>query len=186
MNRFLFLPLATVFLASCMNGKYQSFYTLSADGPSPGGSGPGIGVGPVHIAEYIDRPNLVVAEGPNKIGVAEDHRWAGDLPASIARVVAINLGRKVRTGNIHTYPWTGDDQVRWQITLDIRQFHGGADGHALLETGWRVYALPARRVLASGTFVDREPLENDGYAPLVAAQSRVISRLSAHIAGKLR
>ena len=159
---------------------------LSGDGPAPAGGGPGIGVGPVALAEYIDRPNLVVAESENQLGIAESHRWAGDLSASIARVTATNLGRRLNTGNIHTYPWRGDDGLRWQVTLDIRQFHGAADGHAVIEAGWRAYALPERRVVASRTFVDREPLAADGYQPLVAAQSKLLSRLADDIAKSLR
>lgn len=178
--------LAGLCLSSCGTGGYQSFYTLSADGPAPVKQGPGIGVGPVNIAEYIDRSNLVVAEGPNQLGIAEDHRWAGDLSSSIARVVATNLGRRLGTGNTHAYPWSGDDQLRWQVILDIRQFHGREDGRAVIEAGWRVHALPGRNVIATGTFVDEEPLESDGYAPLVAAESRLISRLSSAIAARLR
>jgi uncharacterized lipoprotein YmbA len=59
--------------------------------------------------------------GPNQLAVAEDHRWAGDLASSIARVTAANLGRRMNTGNVRTYPWQGDEGIRYQITLDIRQ-----------------------------------------------------------------
>ena len=91
--------LALLLLAGCAAGS-KSFYVLTADGPAPSGGGTSIGVGPVALAEYIDRPNLVIAESPNQLAVAEDHRWAGDLAASIARVTAANLGRRLHTGNI--------------------------------------------------------------------------------------
>ena len=78
------LALAALLLAGC-GGTTRSFYMLTADGPAPSGSGRGIGVGPVALAEYIDRPNLVLQDGPNRLAVADAHRWAGDLAASIAR-----------------------------------------------------------------------------------------------------
>ena len=179
------LLLAILLLAGCAVGS-KSFYVLTADGPAPAGGGPGIGVGPVSLAEYIDRPNLVIAESANQLAVAEDHRWAGDLASSIARVTAANLGRQLNTGNVRSWPWQGDEGLRYQVMLDIRQFHGGADGYAVIEAGWRAYSLPDRKIKASRTFVDREPLETDGYQPLVAAQSRLLSRLAADIAGGLR
>ena len=185
MTRFVHLLLGCLLLAGCGTGARQ-FYVLTSDGPAPSGGGPGIGVGPVALAEYIDRPNLVVAESENQLGIADSHRWAGDLSASIARVTATNLGRRLNTGNIHTYPWRGDDGLRYQVTIDIRQLHGAADGHAVIEAGWRAYALPERRIVASRTFVDREPLAADGYQPLVAAQSRLLSRLADDIAKSLR
>jgi len=179
------LLLALLLIAGCAAGS-KSFYMLTADGPAPSGGGIGIGVGPVSLAEYIDRSNLVIQEDANQLAVAEDHRWAGDLSASVARVTAANLGRRMKTGNVRTYPWQGDDGVRYQVTLDIRQLHGGADGYAVIEAGWRAYSLPDRRLKASRTFVDREPLKTDGYQPLVAAQSRLLSRLADDIAKGLR
>ena len=177
--------LSCLVLGACsLNTK--SFYMLTADGPAPATSGPGLGVGPVLLAGYIDRPNLVVAESVNQLGIAENHRWAGDLAASVSRVTAANLGRRLHTGNIRSYPWKGDEGMRHQVTLDIRQLHGGADGHAVIEAGWTVYRLPEKSVLASKTFVDREPLESDGYPALVAAQSRLLSRLADDIAKSIQ
>jgi uncharacterized protein len=176
---------ALLLLAGCGAGS-RSFYVLTADGPAPSGGGPGIGVGPVSLAEYIDRPNLVIAEEANRLAIAEDHRWAGDLSASITRITAANLGRRLKSGNVHTYPWRDDGGLRWQITIDVRQFHGAADGYAVIEAGWRAYSLPDRRLVASRTFTDREPLASDGYQPLVAAQSRLLSRLADEIATTLR
>ena len=140
-----------------------------------------IGVGPVMVAEYIDRPHLVVAESEHQLGVAENHRWAGDLSAAIARVTAVNLGRRWGTGSVRTYPWGDEDGLRRQVVIDVRQFHAGADGYAVLEAGWRVYALPERKLLASRTFRSREPLESDGYEAMVAAQSRLLARLADEV-----
>ncbi len=177
--------LTALLLAGCA-GPGKSFYVLTAEGPAPSGSGVGIGVGPVSLAEYIDRPNLMIQESANQLSVAEDHRWAGDLSQSIARVSAANLGRRLQTGNVRVYPWQRDDEIRYQVTLDIRQFHSGGDGYAVIEAGWRVYTLPDRRLRASRTFVDREALEADGYAPMVAAQSRLLARMAQDIASSLR
>ena len=146
----------------------------------------GIGVGPITLAEYIDRPNLVIQQAPNQLAVAEDHRWAGDLSASIARVTAANLGRALKTGNVRTYPWLRDDEIRYQVTLDIRQLHSESDGYAVIEAGWRAYSLPDRHLKASKTFTDREPLDSDGYNSSVAAQSRLLGRLAENIASSLR
>jgi uncharacterized lipoprotein YmbA len=175
---------AALLLASCAAPK--SYYFLSADGPTPSGGGTGIGVGPVTLTETLDRPNLVLQDAPNRLAVAEDHRWAGDLSTSIARVTATNLGRRLGTGNVRTYPWQRDEEINWQITLDIREFHGTADGHVQLEAGWRAYSLPDRRLKTSRTFTATEPLESDGYSSLVAAQSRLLSRLAEDIAKVLR
>ena len=183
-NRFILL-LAMLCLVGCAQpGK--KFYMLTAAGPSASGGGMGIGVGPVTLAEYIDRPNLVIQQAPNELSVAEDHRWAGSLSASIARITGVNLGRLLNTGNVRVYPWQRDEEIRYQVTLDIRQLHSGEDGHAVIEAGWRAYSLPERSLKASRTFVAREPLASDGYPAMVAAQSKLIARLAEDIAKALR
>lgn len=185
MRHHIILLLAVFLFAGCSAGS-KSFYVLTAEGPAPTGGGPGIGVGPVNVAEYIDRSNLVVAQSANQLGVAENHRWAGDLAAAIGRVTATNLGRRLHTGNVRTYPWSKDGELRYQVTLDIRQLHGAADGYAVIEAGWRAYSLPDGGLKVARTFVDREALETDGYQSLVAAQSRLLCRLADAIAAGLR
>jgi uncharacterized lipoprotein YmbA len=181
------LLFAVAFFAGCASRPASGhFYLLTPDGPAPSGGGMGIGVGPVAIAGYIDRPNLVVARSSHQLDVAPDHRWAGDLSASIARVTAANLGRRFDTGNVLTWPWRGDEDLAYQVVLDIRQLHGTADGQAVIEAGWRAHALPSRRVVASRTFAARELLRADGHAALVAAQSKLLARLADDIAAVLR
>ncbi len=176
--------LAALFLAGCSQPA-KTFYVLTAAGPVPSGGGIGIGVGPITLAEYLDRSNLVVQQAPNQLAVADDHLWAGDLSASIARVTAANLGRLLHTGNVRTYPWLRDDEIRYQVTLDIRQLHSQSDGFAIIEAGWRAYSLPDRRLTASKTFTAREPLVSDGYTPSVAAQSILLEKLAENIAANL-
>jgi uncharacterized protein len=179
--KFSLFALVAVILSSCGAGD-RSFYMLTPDGPAPNKGGDAIGVGPVTVAEYADRPNLILAESGHRLGISDDHRWAGDVSSAVARVTATNLGRRWGTGQVKTYPWRGEDGLRKQVTLDIRQFHGDVDGHAVLEAGWRVYSLPDRRLLASQTFTGFEPLEEDGYDALVAAQSRLLARMADEIA----
>lgn len=184
MNIRIFTAFLYLLPVACGSGP-KSYYVLTPDGPVPSTSRHGIGVGPVSIPEYIDRPNLVLQEQANQFSVASNHRWAGALDTSIARVTATNLGRRTGTGNVRTYPWPGDDGLNCQVTLDIRQFHGEVDGHAVLEAGWRIYSLPDRRLIGSRTFHAREALESDGYQALVAAQSRLLSRLADEISSTM-
>ena len=176
--------LIALVVTSCASPK--SFYVLNAEGPPPSGGGTGVGVGPVSLAGYLDRPNLVFQEGGNRMSIAESHRWAGDLEENIARVTATNLGRKLGTGNVRVYPWGADGELRYQVSLDIRQLHGTADGDAVLDAAWRVYSLPDRRMIASKSWSGVEPLAADGYDEMAAAESRLLARLAGEIAATLR
>jgi uncharacterized lipoprotein YmbA len=178
------LGVLAVQLFSCAASK--SFYVLTPEGPAPSGGGMSLGVGPVSLASYLDRANLVFQESGNRMAVAESHRWAGDLEENIARVTATNLGRRLGTGNVRTYPWGSDSELRYQVSLDIRQLHGTANGDAVLEAAWRVYSLPDRRMVVSKSWSGSEPLKADGYDEMAAAQSRLLGQLASEIAATLK
>lgn len=173
-------------LPACSSAPAKSFYVLTAEGPVPSGGGVGIGVGPVMLAGYLDRPNLVLQENGARLSVAESHRWAGKLEDNIARVLSTNLGRQLKTGNLRTYPWETDDGLAYQISVDVNQLHGTAGGDAFLEASWRVYSLPDRKLITTRSWSGTEPLKADGYEELVAAQSRLFGRLAAEIGKGLR
>lgn len=180
----LFILITLFVLASCSTER--NYYLLSPVGKPPSGGGIGIGVGPVTMADYlVERPYLVFQSTPNKMEISDLHEWGGDLRNGFTRVLASNLGRRKGTGNIRSYPWDRENELKYQITVDVRQFHGTADGDALLEASWRAYELPGSRLIASKTSTLREPITNDGFEELVAAQSRLIDKLAATIAKEL-
>ncbi len=177
--------LAATILCGC-GGPSPTFYVLSAEGKLPSGGGTGIGVGPVTLAEYVDRQNLVIQTGPNKLELAENHLWAGDLDGSVARVIATNLGRRLGTGNVRTYPWKRDSEIDWQVAMDIREFLAGDDGYAHIEATWRLYSLPGSRLVSTRTFTGKEAIAAEDYEAVVAAQSRLLARLADDIAAGVR
>ena len=90
------------------------------------------------------------------------------------------------TGNIRQYPWTKESELSYQISVDVNQFHGTADGEAILEASWRAYSLPSGRLIVSRTSTLREPLSEDGFEKLAEAQSRLVDQLAVDIARALK
>jgi len=72
------------------------------------------------------------------------------------------------------------------VALDIRQFHGISGQEAILDLTWRIQGGASAETISrhSGSF--REPIIGDGYAPLVAAESRLLGQCAAAIAKSLR
>lgn len=179
---FFLLPLLA--LTSCSTER--SYYVLSPAGQPPTSGGIGIGVGPVTMADYlIERPYLVFQSSPNKMEISDNHIWGGELRNDFTRVLASNLGRRKGSGNTRIYPWEREKELKYQITVDVRQFHGTPNGDAVLEASWRAYELPGSRLIASQSSLLREPLAHDGFEELAAAQSRLIDKLAAVIAREL-
>ena len=78
-------------LAGCADGQPTRFYTLSPLEASPCGASPTtmpdltVGVGPVTLPTYLDRPQLVTRAGGNRMVLADFDSWVEPLPGMFAR-----------------------------------------------------------------------------------------------------
>jgi uncharacterized lipoprotein YmbA len=171
-------------LAGCA-GKEQ-YFRLSSDGP---GILPDTGVllvvGPVTLPTYVDRAELVFQTADNQFQVPANVHWTGTLQENFTRVLATDLGRRLHSGNVLIYPAPPALKPRYQVVVDVRQFHAISGGDAVLDVGWRIQAPQSGQIIhrQNGSF--RERIEGDGYAPVVAAESRLLAQLADAVAGSL-
>ena len=87
------LGAAVLLLGACASSPPSSFYLLTPMSAAPAvrGSGPIVGVGPVRLADYLDRPQIVSRAAPNRLQVSEVHRWGGSLQDNLLLVLACLL-----------------------------------------------------------------------------------------------
>jgi uncharacterized lipoprotein YmbA len=189
------LPLlaAVVLLASgCATTPPSEFYHLTAmeqTATSATGSRTtlSVGVGPVQIPEYIDRPQIVLRTSRNQLSLDEFHRWAGGLRDEIKRVLAQNLSRLLNSEDVASYPWDYPFDPAYQVYIDIRQLDGSLGGEVRLDARW---IISGRSEGQSGMLYSRQTLiseavDSAGYMALVAAESRALETLSREIAEQI-
>ncbi|MGD2184834.1 MAG: PqiC family protein [Desulfobacterales bacterium] len=145
-----------------------------------------IGVGPVEIPEFLDRPQIVTRTGPNKLQVNEFHRWAGRLDENLARVLANNISLLLGTDQVVVYPWTADFKPHYRIALNVRYFEGQLGEGVLLDVIWTVASQERQTTQTTRKSVIKKPLSTTHYEGLVAAQSRAIAELSREIVQEIR
>ncbi|MEP7084420.1 MAG: PqiC family protein [Betaproteobacteria bacterium] len=180
-----------VVLAGCAGVPAEYFYTLSATVPAQQATtanpawNAGIVVETATIPEAVDRPQLVVSAGENRIVILEQQRWAEPLKAQIARTVAVNLARLLGTARVSAYPQTADGDAAYRVTLDLQGVDARRGEAVMLEVSWTLRG-PAGAALRSGRSMLRETVASDGYDALVAAWSKAIAGLSGDIAAALR
>src|SRR5512137_2148110 len=86
------LCMALSLLSGCSSPRV-TFYTLNA-AATPVAAGPVIGsvaIGPVTLPDLLNRPQLVVRTGVNRVDILETHRWAESLRSEIPRIIAEDL-----------------------------------------------------------------------------------------------
>ncbi|MGB7931517.1 MAG: PqiC family protein [Gammaproteobacteria bacterium] len=175
-------------LTGCATTPPSRFYILSAvsaDTAAPP-AGPAIGVGPVEMPRYLDRPQIAVRSGANELLYNETHRWAEELKDNVTDVLAENLARLVPTDRVTVFPWGRMTTIDYQVIAEISRFDTDTSGNVALSANWKIYREQSREVVAQKTTVFTEPVGGDGYTEIVAAQSRALAALSREIAGAIR
>ena len=138
----------TMLCAGCFGKSQPSrFYTLSAMEQAAAGALPvspardvAIGIGPIKIADYLDRSEIVTRTGDNRLELAEYDQWAGSFEDNLTQVMADNIGVMVPTERIYLYPWPTSLTLDYQVVLDIVRCDGRLNGEVLLTARWRVLA----------------------------------------------
>ncbi|HTI88434.1 MAG TPA: PqiC family protein [Alphaproteobacteria bacterium] len=173
-------------LAGCAGQSTPSrYYVLSATGADTDRrpEGPAISVGPVTLAKYLDRPQIVTRPTPNQLDVAEFDRWGGRLEDNVAQVLAEDLGRRLGTARVTTFPPEPIGRTDARVGVTIAQFERVASGDVVLDARWRLQRLGGEPVIDTVHIVKR--VSGSGYAATVAAMSDALGDLSDRIAAAL-
>lgn len=175
-------------LSGCAGSPRINFYTLDAPPYSevPGtDSSLAILLGPVTLAEMVDRPQLVMRTGGNRVEIIDTNRWAQPLKGEVARVLAANLAREMGTLRVflHGQGMASDPDIR--VAVDILRFESLSGVEATIEALWTVRRKDGAAPLTGRSEV-HEPVQGDGYDPLVAAHGRALVRVSRDIAAAIR
>lgn len=187
MRMWIVLLLAAGSTACGITSPDVSYYSLSSlvahgDRASASPSVPSIGVGPVALPDYLDRPQLITRSGPNQLRVDEYYRWGGALKQEIVRVVTQNLMTLIGSDKIMPIPWPGDFNPDMTVRLEVYAFEGASDGSARLRTTVTLaYRNPGSTPLA-WTVDLKEQATSRAPEEIVAAQSRLLAQLSRQIA----
>jgi hypothetical protein len=145
-----------------------------------------IGVGPVELPKFLDRPQIVTRISQHRVAVSEFHRWAGSFSEDFLRVLAKDISMLLPKDRIATYPWTDQFSPNYSIQLIVDQFDGRFGGDVVLNVAWSVRNQKDTNEPVIKHTLIREPISHVDYDALVSAQSRAIGMLSRAIVDEIK
>lgn len=157
-------------LYACSTTSPTRFYVLSSITGKPEGtpSNVAIGVGPINLPQYLDRPQIVTRLSSNQLVVGEFDQWGGQLDDGFARTLAGNLSVLLQTDQVRIYPWKDAQSLTYAVTIDVINFEQDVDGSSLLDVYWSLLEPQTERVKLRRHATYREP----GGTPITEAQAR--------------
>jgi len=201
-RRLLTLAAASISLASCAVSDSTLYYALGRVGAgrtesraststplssAAGTAAEGIGVGPVIMPGYLDRIQVVTRSGTDQVEFSVFRRWAEPLDDGIARVLAEEIGARVPTERIVTYPWRGvlARALQYRVVVAVLRFDGRLGVDVTLDTRWRILGRDGAELAFRRSTVS-EAAAGPGYEQMVAAMTRTLVALGQEIAAEIR
>ncbi|WP_460906889.1 PqiC family protein [Paraburkholderia jirisanensis] len=181
------LVTALIALGGC-SSPGAAFYTLSPDASleRTGAALPiTVLVGPVTVPELLDRPQLVTRVSDNEVAVNEFARWGEPLKSGVARTLAANLELLLGAARVSVPGQAALVPETCRVRVDVVRFDALPGEAVTIDAQW-VVRVPGKPSPIAGRSVVREPVSGAGDAPLVAAQSRALARVSRDIAAAIR
>ena len=146
----------------------------------------GILVGPVRMALYLDRSDIVIRDSQNQILLAEFSQWAGPLQENFSRVLAENLSVLLTTDRVGIFPGTRAMSFDFNVTVNVTRFDGIPGEKADLRARWGILDKNRKKMLFENHSVLSQPTKDDSMEALIAAESRTLADLSREIAEAIK
>ena len=143
-----------------------------------------IGVGPVELPQYVNRPEIVTGHDSPVLHSATLVEWAEPLRDGFTRVLAENLSLLLATERVAIFPWQSG-VPEYQVVVSVIQFLGQPGGDVALVALWSILGQQGQEVLVGKKSSLREPTGGQDYEALAAAMSRTVAALSRDIAAAI-
>lgn len=142
-----------------------------------------LAIGPLHLPDYLDRPQLVTRSGSVELSIDDFQRWAEPLESALPRVIAANLG--AMRDDLAALDHRHDSFLRFDYRLlgDIRQFDVDESGQVVLVVRWWLQDAQGKTLIPSTAGRYQVAAQDPGStASSVEAMNRALELFSEDIA----
>jgi uncharacterized lipoprotein YmbA len=143
-----------------------------------------VGIGPVALPGYLDRPQMVTRPAPTDLRVAEFNQWAEPLRESVVRALGDDLSALLDSDRVYAYPWEARHTPDYRVAVDVNRFEAAGD-HAVLVARWTLVRGPEPQVVAVKRSEFDEAVDGSDYSAIARGLSSALARLSAEIAAAI-
>ncbi|MDD5254514.1 MAG: PqiC family protein [Candidatus Omnitrophica bacterium] len=144
-----------------------------------------IGVGPVALPEYYNRPQLVTKNNEGTIEFAQFDRWAEPLDTGIVRAISRNLSLFLPAINVETFPWNNAIPITYQVILEVIELESRLDAEVMMLAQWSILDKEDKRLLFTKRAEYRQAAEPRGYPGIIRALSGICDTAARDIAETL-
>ena len=144
-----------------------------------------IGIGPVKIPEYLDRPQMVTKNKEKMLQFAQFDRWGESLDLGLARLIREDLTVMLPGAKLTLYPWNPSIAVKYQVIVEVVQLDSELDKDMFFVVQWTVIDVQNSKTVIIKRSEFRQPIIPQNYSGLAKTLSTACASLSSQIAQAL-
>ncbi|MBV6286422.1 PqiC family protein [Pseudomonas aegrilactucae] len=173
-------------LAGCSMHQPVALYQLDSGEPGQPtqSSGMAVVLGPVSVADYLQRETLLQRQRDGSLTAATDGRWAGSLSRDIDQLLVRQLAWRLDSQRVVLAPASTGFSPDVQVLLSITRLDSGANQPAILDAQWRL--LDRRGQVRDNRIVHLEQAHEGSSAAQVQAQGQLLQRLAEQLSVALK
>jgi len=180
-------------LTACSSSPPVRYFSLSstvADGQQDPGDAVVLGLGPMRMAAYLNRSQIVTRGAGVEIKVDEFSRWAEPLAVAFHRVVSTDVDNTMDGVTVLAFPWESvvRSQVDYRLLGDVIRFDTDRSGRVVLETQWGITAVDSgeKAVPPRRTRYEAQAGASDDPAAVASAMNEALAKFSRDIASEMQ
>lgn len=184
MKRIIFFVGLCSLIAACQHSPKKNYYYLTPQAVTEQSASQSnndtalqlIGIGPVEVADYLNRSQIIDNQTDNTLNMSENAYWAEPLDKSIARVLSLNLTQLNSSRSFVNFPWRSDNKPRYSLRIRIDNL-ARSGSNASINATWELVNTETKTSVVRRIFVRSIPVAA-GTKALAQSYSQLLGDLS--------
>jgi uncharacterized lipoprotein YmbA len=175
------LVVLAIFATGCSSPQTRHYtlavYALPLETAITGGPAITVGVGPVRLPEYVDRPEIVLRLSDTRVDLLSFEHWAAPLSQRFAQVLVADMQMQMPYARVIAAPPEMPTPLDVQIEVDVERFDVDQAGTAVLIARYQLRGSGGGAILAAGRAEVMANAPKAGVEGWVTALSEAVARL---------
>jgi uncharacterized lipoprotein YmbA len=183
----------SLLLTACSSSPPVRYFSLSstvADGQQDPDDAVVLGLGPMRMAAYLNRSQIVTRGAGAEIKVDEFSRWAEPLAVAFHRIVSTDVDNTMDGVTVLAFPWESAvrSQVDYRLLGDVIRFDADRAGRVVLETQWGITVVNSGETAVRTRRIRYEAQTGspDDPAAVASAMNETLAKFSRDIASEMQ
>lgn len=140
-------------------------------------------VGPVEIADYLKRDQIIVRETQNRVSISDTNLWISSMDNQIKSILKANLSNVIdneRSIEFCEYPCSVEDKDKLRVTVFVNAFEYNQEFNKVIFDAKVSTLLNGKLITTKAEKIEKD-LQDNSYEQIVSSMSEALASFSKNL-----